>query len=66
MADTNLWGALTIVGPILLTIALIWAIRNNRTTRRADEHTEIATKQMYDEQAREDGMDPEVNHRSPE
>ncbi len=65
MADTNLWGVLTILGPILLAVAIIWAIRHNRTSRREDAHTEAATKRMYDEQAKDDGMHPERNSDRP-
>lgn len=65
MADTNLWGVLTIIGPILLAIALIWAIRHNRTTPREEAHTEAATKRMYDDQAKDDGMHPERNSDRP-
>ncbi len=65
MADTNLWGVLTIVGPILLAVAIIWAIRHNRATPREEAHTEAATKRMYDEQAKDDGMHPERNSDRP-
>ncbi len=65
MADTNFWGIMTILGPILLGIALIWAIRHNRGTPAEEARTEAATKRMYDEQAREDGMHPERNSDRP-
>ena len=48
------WGLLTIIGPILLAVAIGWAILHNRGSRRDVERTEEATRRMYDEQSRED------------
>ena len=50
----SLWGVMTVVGPILLAAVIIWAILNNRRSPRDEAHTEAATRQMYDEQERED------------
>jgi hypothetical protein len=48
--DTSgIWGIVTIVGPILLAGAIIWAMLNNRGTKREVERTEEATKRLYDE-----------------
>lgn len=53
--DTGaLWGIATIVGPILLAAALLWAMLHNRGSKRDVQRTEDATRRMYDEQARTD------------
>lgn len=56
MIDTggSLWGVMTIVGPIVLGIVLIWAIVNNRTSKAEKQRTEDATRRMHEEQNRED------------
>ena len=51
---SNLYGVLTIVGPLLLGAVLLWAILNNRRSRQAEQRTEEATRRMYDEQNRDD------------
>ncbi|TKD49998.1 hypothetical protein [Sphingomonas baiyangensis] len=51
---SSLWGVLTIVGPIVLLIAILWAMRHNRGTKHDIERTEAATHRMYDEQDRAD------------
>ncbi|WP_188053950.1 MULTISPECIES: hypothetical protein [unclassified Sphingosinithalassobacter] len=50
------WALLTILGPIVLAAAIIWAILHNRSSRRQRERTEDATHRMYDEQNREDQL----------
>lgn len=50
----NLYGIMTIVGPILLLAALGWAMLNNRRTARERQRTEEATRRMYDEQDADD------------
>lgn len=47
-------GLMVVVGPILLAVALAWAILHNRGTKREIERTEQATRELYDEQDRED------------
>ena len=56
MVDTGggLWGVMTILGPIILAAVILWAIFNNRTTKREKERTEEATREMYDAQNEED------------
>lgn len=56
MIDTagGLWGIMTIVGPIVLGIVLIWAIFNNRTSKAQKQRTEEATRRVRDEQNAED------------
>lgn len=53
---STLWGALTIIGPLLLIVAIMWAMTHNRGTPEEEAATEEATHHMYDEQARDDGM----------
>ena len=44
------WSLLTVVGPILLAVALLWALlRNRKKNSPADiERTERATHDLYD------------------
>lgn len=51
---SSLQGIIVIVGPILLAIAIAWAMFHNRGTPREVQATEDATRRMYDEQDRED------------
>ncbi len=61
--DETLWGLMTIVGPAILLVLLIWVVIRSRrkagqptdTTRR----TEQATDKLYDaeEQRRREGTD---------
>ncbi len=51
---SSMQGLMVVVGPILLAIAIAWAILHNRSSKREVEHTEEATARMYDEQGRED------------
>lgn len=50
------WGLLTVVGPIVLAAAIIWAILHNRGSKRDVEKTEDATRRMYDQQNRDDQL----------
>ncbi len=50
----SLWGIVTIIGPIVLVIAIVWAMRHNRGTPEQERRTEDSTRRMYDEQSRED------------
>ncbi len=56
MVDSGggLWGVMTILGPIILAAVILWAIFNNRTSKREKERTEEATREMYDAQNEED------------
>ena len=47
---SSLWGILTILGPIVLAVALLWAILHNRTSKRQDARTEAATRELYDKE----------------
>lgn len=51
---SSLWGVMTIIGPIVLVIAIVWAMRHNRATRGEMRRTEQATHDLYDRQDRED------------
>jgi len=42
----NYWGIVTVVGPILLALAIAWAILRNRKAGRIEE-TERATRDNY-------------------
>jgi len=45
------WSLLTIVGPILLFLVLLWAVLKNRRSRPKDvERTEQATRDLYREE----------------
>ena len=54
MDFSSLQGVIVIAGPILLAIAIAWAIFNNRGTRAEIERTEAATRELYEAQDRED------------
>jgi hypothetical protein len=51
---SSMQGLMVVVGPILLALAIGWAIFNNRGSRRDVQHTEDATRRMYDQQDRDD------------
>lgn len=55
----GLWALVTILGPILLGLALLYAILRNRTRsgRRGLDRTERATRRMYQEIAQEERED---------
>jgi len=61
-ASGGFWSIITIVGPILLGVVLIWALLRNRgTTPREDAESERATKQLYkDEDAAHRGENEDV------
>lgn len=51
---SSMQGLMVVVGPILLAIAIAWAIFANRRSRRDIAHTEAATRENYDRQDRDD------------
>jgi hypothetical protein len=51
---STMQGLMVIVGPILLALAIAWAIFHNRGSRREVARTEEATRMRYDQQDRED------------
>ncbi|HEX8217488.1 MAG TPA: hypothetical protein VF577_08475 [Allosphingosinicella sp.] len=55
------WSLLTIVGPALLAIVILWAVLKNRGASRADrDRTEQATHDLYREEEAE-RRDPDAN-----
>ena len=57
------WGIITIVGPILLALVLLWALlRNRKRSRPTDiDRTERATRDLYrEENAAHRGEDDDV------
>ncbi len=55
----GIWGFATIIGPIILVCAIAWALlRNKKDTTQADlDHTERATRDLYDRADAEDAED---------
>ena len=47
------WSLLTIVGPILLLVVIVWALLRNRQSRGRTDESEAATRRLYDEEDRE-------------
>ena len=52
--SSPLQSILVIVGPILLALAIAWAMLRNRASRGDVEKTEEATRMRYDQQDKED------------
>lgn len=52
----NLWGVATILGPILLAAAILWALMRNRKRETPQDvaRTEAATHRLYEQEDRED------------
>ncbi len=51
----GVWGIVTIIGPIILGAAIIFAIVNNRKRSASDiRRTEAATRELYAQSDRED------------
>jgi hypothetical protein len=45
------WSLLTIVGPLLIFIVVLWAVLKNRKSKPEDiERTERATRELYREE----------------
>ncbi len=58
----GLWPLLTVLGPILIIVAIAWAIMRNRKTSRADlERTERGTHDNYAAQDAQDKRDDAAN-----
>jgi hypothetical protein len=51
------WSLLTIVGPALLAVVILWALLKNRASRADRARTEEGTRQVYaqEEAERRDG-----------
>ena len=46
----SLWGVITVVGPIILIVAIAWAVLHDRGSPADVAETEEATARMYDAQ----------------
>lgn len=56
------WSLMTIVGPIILAVVLIWAMMRNRTSKAELDRTESATRDLYrDQDAADKAMDNQVS-----
>lgn len=51
-----LWGVVVVGGPLLLIGVILWSKLHNRMSRKEWQNSEKATKQMHEEQNREDMM----------
>ena len=47
------WTLLTIVGPALLAVVVLWAVLRNRGTRTERNNTERATHDLYQQEEAE-------------
>ena len=56
--DESLWGIMTILGPVILLIVLVWLVMNRRSTGKTGR-TEQATHDLYQEEEarRREGTD---------
>jgi hypothetical protein len=57
---SSLQGLMVVIGPIVLALALAWAVLRNRGSKRDVQRTEEATARMYKEQARDDRLRDEA------
>ncbi|WP_374295014.1 hypothetical protein [Sphingomonas sp.] len=56
--EGGLWGTVVILGPILLALAIGWAMLRNRTSKAKLRQTEQATRDLYDDQSAADRTRP--------
>ncbi|WP_294197113.1 hypothetical protein [uncultured Sphingomonas sp.] len=54
MIGDGLWSFVVIGGPIVLVLALLFAMLRNRRSARDEAHTEQATRDLYKQQSAED------------
>jgi hypothetical protein len=47
------WTLLTIIGPALLAVAILWALLRNRRSRRTDQIAEEGTRRVYEQEEAE-------------
>ena len=45
---SGIWGALVILGPLVLGLAIWWALRHNHQSNKEFQRTEQATRELYD------------------
>ncbi|HEX8527593.1 hypothetical protein [Allosphingosinicella sp.] len=51
------WSLLTIIGPALLAMVILWALIRNRASRRTKEESEQGTRRLYQQEEAE-RLDP--------
>ena len=56
----SLWSVMTIAGPIILALAIIFAIMNNRRSRAEKERSERAVREQHDSERRREGLPPKT------
>ena len=49
------WGLQTIIGVALLAAILLWAVLRNKSSAEDEQHTEDATRRLYEEEDAEHG-----------
>ncbi len=54
MFGDGLWSFVVIAGPIVLVVALLFAMLRNRRTPRQEAQTEQATRELYKQQLEDD------------
>ncbi|WP_022684679.1 hypothetical protein [Sphingomonas phyllosphaerae] len=54
MFGDGLWSFVVIAGPIVLVVALLFAMLRNRRTPRQEAQTEQATRELYKQQSEDD------------
>ena len=56
----GLWAIMTILGPVLLGLILLYALIRNRRhrSRKEIERTEQATRRLHEQTAREESKEP--------
>jgi cyanate permease len=47
------WSLLTIVGPALLAVVILWALLKNRASHASRERTEEGTRRVYEQEEAE-------------
>ena len=57
-ADISYWTLVTIIGPILLLGAMLWAFFRNKKSKIDPGITEEGTKRVYEEEERAHRRDP--------
>ena len=58
---SGIWGILVVVGPIVLAVAIIWAMRHNRQSRQELQRTERATHELYEREDRDNKPHDGIN-----
>lgn len=50
----GLYTTLVIIGPIVLALAILYALLRNKTSRAQDRRTEEATRELYKRESADD------------